>query len=402
MSKSAGRLPLATIFLTVILDSAGIGLVLPVLPDLFTAKGQGGHAVAFGFFLSLYALMQFLFAPILGRLSDRVGRKPVLIASVAGAVLSYSVMALLPPLWILFIARAVAGITGSNMSVASAYLTDISGPEDRAARFGQLSACLGIGFILGPALGGVLRDVGLNWPFAAAAALAAINLAMVLLVLPESRVKREAMPVSGDGPADPFAGLRGIASFRSLTGLLFVVTMMAMIGEIGGSVWVFYVEHRYHWHGLTVGISMTLFGLFHTLAQAFVVGPLTRRFGERAALLTGIFADMLSYIAIALATDGWMIFLLVPFLCLGGIGPSVLQAVISHKVDEDRQGELQGVMASLQSLAAIIAPLVFLGLYFATRDISPGTVWPGLVWIVGAALYLLCLPIVLRRSVYTS
>ena len=147
---------------------------------------------------------------------------------------------------------------------------------------------------------------------------------------------------------------------------------------------------------------MTLFGLFHTLAQAFVVGPLTKRFGERAALLTGIFADMLSYVAIALVTDGWMIFLLVPFLCLGGIGPSVLQAVISHKVDEDRQGELQGVMASLQSLAAIIAPLVFLGLYFATRDVSPGIVWPGLVWIVGAALYLLCLPIVLRRSVYTS
>ena len=233
MSKPAGRLALATIFLTVILDSAGIGLVLPVLPDLFSAKGQG-HAVAFGFFLSLYALMQFLFAPILGALSDRIGRKPVLIASVAGAVLNYTVMALLPPLWILFIARAVAGITGSNMSVASAYLTDISGPEDRAARFGQLSACLGIGFILGPALGGMLRDFGLNWPFAAAAALAAINLAMVLLVLPESRVARDEVEA---GAADPLQGLRGIASFRSLTGLLFVVTMMAMIGEIGGSVW---------------------------------------------------------------------------------------------------------------------------------------------------------------------
>jgi DHA1 family tetracycline resistance protein-like MFS transporter len=387
--SSNNRLALAAIYLTVVLDAAGIGLVLPVMPDLFGGQSSG---ILYGLFLSLYALMQFLFAPILGSLSDRVGRKPVLAVSLAGAIVNYAVMACLPSLWVLFVARALAGMTGANMSVASAYLADISVPEERAARFGQLSAAFGVGFILGPAAGGMLREIGLNWPFAAAAVLVGVNLLLCLLVLPESRATEP-----HEGGLDPFKGLREIGVFRGIAGLLMASGIFALTGEVGGSVWVFYVQQKFQWHGVSVGLSLTMFGLFHALVQAFIVGPITKRLGERGALLLGICADSLGYVALALLTEGWVVFALVPLLCVGGIGPSVLASVISNKVDEARQGQLQGVIASLASLAAIIGPLVFLSVYFATR-----AVFPGLVWILGAALYLICLPVLLRKATYAK
>ncbi len=384
-------LPLFTVYLTVMLDMAGIGLVLPVLPDLFGANASGATTgMAYGLFLSLYALMQFLCAPLLGGWSDRIGRKPVLIISLIGTAVNYAIMACLPPLWILFVARGIAGITGSNMSVATAYLTDISTPEDRAKRFGQLNACMGIGFILGPALGGMLREAGLMWPFVAAGALAVVNLLMCLFVMPESRTVEPSTE-----KLNPLAPLNGITAFKGIVALLFAGGLFAIIGEIGGSVWVLYVEQRYDWQGITVGLSLTLFGLFHALAQAFLVGPVTKRVGERGALLLGVFADMFCYVALGLATKGALVWALIPLLSVGGIGPSILMSVISKQVDEDRQGQLQGVIASLQSLAAIIGPILMLNIYFLSRDS-----FPGLVWIIGAALYLLVLPIVLRRSVY--
>jgi len=389
------RFALFAIFLTVTLDMAGIGLVLPVLPDLFGANTSGATVgqntgMAYGLFLSLYALMQFLCAPLLGGWSDRIGRKPVLTISLVGAAVNYAVMACLPSLWILFVARAIAGVTGANMSVAQAYLTDISTPEERAKRFGQLNACMGVGFILGPAAGGLLREAGLMWPFALAAALTVVNLLLCLFVLPESRAVEPSTE-----KLNPLAPLTSITAFKGIIALLLAGGLFAIIGEIGGSVWVLYVENRYNWQGMTVGVSLTLFGLFHALAQAFLVGPMTKRLGERGALLVGVFADMACYVALGLATKGAFIWALIPLLSIGGIGPSILMAVISKQVDEDRQGQLQGVIASLQSLAAIIGPVLMLNIYFLTRD-----VFPGLVWIIGAALYLLVLPIVLRRSIY--
>ncbi len=389
------HLSLFTIYLTVTLDMAGIGLVLPVLPDLFGANASGAMVgqnagMAYGLFLSLYALMQFLCAPLLGGWSDRIGRKPVLTISLIGAAVNYAVMACLPPLWILFVARAIAGVTGANMSVATAYLTDISTPEDRAKRFGQLNACMGIGFILGPAAGGLLREAGLMWPFALAAALTVVNLLLCLFVLPETRAAEHSTD-----KLNPLAPLTSITAFKGISALLVAGGLFAIIGEIGGSVWVLYVENRYNWQGITVGLSLTLFGLFHALAQAFLVGPMTKRLGERWALLTGVVADMACYVALGLATKGAYVWMLIPLLSVGGIGPSILMAVLSKQVDEDRQGQLQGVIASLQSLAAIIGPVLMLNIYFLSRDS-----FPGLVWIIGAALYLFVLPIVLRRSIY--
>ncbi len=393
MTKRANFLALIAIFLTVVLDAAGIGLVLPVMPDLFAGTGNAaGSGPMYGLFLSLYALMQFIFAPFLGAISDRVGRKPVLTVSLLGGALNYAVMAFLPPLWLLFVARALAGVTGANMSVATAYLADITPPDKRAARFGQLSAAMGVGFILGPAAGGMLRELGLNWPFAVAAILAAVNLLLCLFVLPESRAAEV-----DEGGLDPLKGLREIGAFKGIAGLLMCVGLFALIGEVGGSIWVFYVQDRFAWHGLSVGLSLTLFGFFHALVQAFIVGPVTKAFGERVTLILAMACDAVCYTVLALISHGWMVFVLTPILCLGGIGPSVLAAVTSRRAGEDRQGQLQGVTASLASLAAIIGPTFFLSLYFGTRGAMPG-----LVWIVGAVLYLPCLFVVLRRATYAG
>ncbi len=219
-----------------------------------------------------------------------------------------------------------------------------------------------------------------------------LNLASTVFLLPETRKKGEAVePVE----LNPLAPLRAILSFRSLAALLLTAAVFGVVGEIGGSVWVLYVEGRFHWHGATVGLSLALFGLFHALVQAFLVGPATQRFGERGALVISMAADGLSYVAIALIDNGIYALALTPLFCVGGMGASILTAVISHKASDDRQGALQGVLSSLGSLAAVIAPVLFLTLYFATRN-----VFPGLVWIIGASLYVLCLPVVLSRKTY--
>lgn len=204
-----------------------------------------------------------------------------------------------------------------------------------------INACMGIGFILGPAAGGLLREFGLMWPFALAAVLTVINLLLCLFVLPESRSVQP-----GTEKINPLAPLTSIAAFKGIGALLVAGGLFAIIGEIGGSVWVLYVEQRYGWQGISVGLSLTLFGLFHALAQALLVGPMTKRLGERGALLTGVFADMACYLALGLVTRGG-IWILIPLLSVGGIAPSILMSVITKQVSEDRQGQLQGVIASL-------------------------------------------------------
>lgn len=396
-AKSQDGRMLAVIYLIIIIDAAGMGLVLPVLPDLL--RSLGGEAATgwpFGAFLGLYALMQFLFSPLLGSLSDRFGRRRILLLSLAGASINYVVMALHPSLWLLFAGRAVAGMTGANMAVASAYLADITPPDKRAERFGRLSACFGLGFIVGPALGGLMSGWGPSYPFIAAAAASLVTLVMTTVLLP--RPSSHWAPVTAAEPFDfnPLSAFRWVFSFPVLAPLLGVFVVFAMIGEVGGTVWVLYGEDRFHWHGLTVGLSLGLFGLFHALAQAFLTGPLSRWLGQRGTLLMGMACDTVAYVCIALADQGWMAFLLIPLFCLGGIGAPVLEGLLSNGVADDGQGRLRGVMASLTSLASIVAPVAVAAIYFASRS------WfPGLVWLLGAGLYLLCLPVVLWRGLYS-
>lgn len=379
------------ILATVTLDAVGIGLVMPIIPRLLREVGHTGDlGWRFGAFLGLYALMQFLCAPVLGAISDKVGRRPVLLVSLAGAAIDYVFMALAPSMAWLFVGRAIAGVTGANMAVAQAYIADITPEAQRARRFGLFSAVFGVGFIAGPVLGGLLGEVWVRAPFLAAAALNGLNLLMALFALPESHRTRGG--AIDRAAFNPFGSLRWASAFPALLPLMAAFVALAIVGEVGGTIWVLYGEDKFAWDPWTIGLSLAGFGLFHALAQAFVAGPISERFGERRALVIGILSDAFAYVAIALATKGWMAFLLLPVFCLGGIGQPALQSLLSRQVDEDQQGRLQGVLASLVSLASVIGPVVIAQAYFASRG------WfPGLVWALGAVLGLMCLPIFLAK-----
>ena len=382
---------LVVILAAVTLDSIGIGLIFPILPSLLReVTGSGDVSLLYGVILALYAFMQFVFSPVLGALSDRYGRRPVLLLSLAGAAIDYLVMAFAPVFAVLLIGRAISGITSANMSVATAYIADITPEEQRARRFGYISACFGIGFIIGPVAGGLLGQYWLRSPFLLAAALNGINLLLALFVLPESRLAKGApLKLSALNPLGPMRWAFGLNTLLPLIGLFFIC---ALVGNIPGTVWVLYGQDKFGWDALTVGLSLAVFGLCHAGSQAFLTGPLTARIGELPTLIVGMAFDGLAFVLVGLATQGWMPFALAPLFALGGVGVPALQSLMSRQVSADRQGELQGVMASVTSLTAIIGPLVGTALYAATRETSIGA-----VWFVGAAIYCLTIPILASR-----
>lgn len=380
-----------TILAVVVLDAAGTGLVMPILPELLRSVAHTTDlSWRYGAFLSLYAALQFLASPILGTLSDRYGRRRVLLVSLAGGMIDYAFMAWAPGFWWLFLGRGIAGLTAANAAVATACLTDITPPERRTRAFGLLSACFGVGFILGPVIGGMLGTISVRAPFVAAALLVMVNFIVALLVLPETRtVKPERIDPAAFHPLAP---LRWIGAFPALLPLLSIFIVLSIVGEVGGTVWVLYGQDKFSWDTATVGLSLAGFGFFHALAQAFVAGPLSERWGERSALVVAMICDSAAYIAIAFATRGFVAFLLFPLFCLGGIGQPALLSLMTKRVDADEQGRLQGVLGSLTSLASMIAPLAISEIYFASRE-----VFPGLVWVLGASLLLICMLVLLAN-----
>jgi MFS transporter, DHA1 family, tetracycline resistance protein len=386
------------VLLTIVaLDVAGIGLTLPIIPRLLVEVAHTSDlGWRFGAFLSLYALMQFGFSPILGSWSDRIGRRPVLLFSLAGATVDYLLMAAAPWLALLFLGRAIAGITGASQAVASAYIADVTPEDERAQRFGLLNACQGLGFIAGPLLGGVLGEYWVRAPFIAAALLNAVTFLVTLRVLREPHRAPTARPHTA--PLNPFAAFRWAFSLPGLLSLLLIFIVISLIGQVGGTIWIIYGTDRYGWSPFMLGLSMACFGLLHAVAQAFIAGPLTKRWGERIAILIGVITDAIASVLIAFANRGWMPFALMPLFCLGAIGLPALQSLLAKQVDAQSQGKLQGVLASLLSLTSIVGPVVISDVYFATR-----ASFPGLVWVAGAALYIFTLPILinLRRNVST-
>ena len=380
---------LIVIILVVVLDAIGIGLIFPILPSLLEQlTGRGDVSTTYGIIVAAYAAMQFVFAPILGLLSDRIGRRPVLIVSLAGVAIDYLIMAFTPTLAVLIVGRLIAGITGASMSVAGAYIADISDERDRAQRFSWMSAAFGVGFIVGPVLGGVLSVYFLRAPFLAAAGLNALNLVLALTVLKESRVpSREKLDLTALNPVAP---LRWALGFATLAPLLAMFLIFAINGDIPGTISVLYGQARFHFDGVAVGLWLAAFGACHALAQAFVTGPLSKRLGDRGTLVVGIVADVLAFLGFGFATQGWMAFALSPLSAIGAVGLPALQSLMSAKVGEDRQGELQGVLASAQSLTSIAGPLIGTAIFALT----PG--YPGAVWLVAAALYLPAIPVLSR------
>lgn len=375
------------IIMVCMLNAVGIGLIFPILPALLKElTGSGDISTTYGLILAAYAAMQFLFSPVLGVLSDRYGRRPVLLISLAGATIDYLVMAPTPALWALIAGRVIAGITGASMSVAGAYIADISDENDRARRFSWLSAAFGVGFIVGPMLGGVLGTAFVRAPFLAAAALNGLNLILAFSVLKETRAPSRAK--FDLGTLNPFAPLKWALSFPALAPLLALFLVFAINGDIPGTVAVLYGTAAFHFDGVTIGIWLSMFGLFHTLVQTFVTGPLAARIGERGTLITAIVGDVLAFAGFGFATQGWMAFALSPLSALGGIGLPALQSLMSARAGKDRQGELQGVLASAQSLTSILGPLIGTTIFFWTEPYFVGA-----IWLVAAALYLLAIPL---------
>jgi DHA1 family tetracycline resistance protein-like MFS transporter len=381
---------IGVLYAIVLLDISGIGITLPILPRLLSEVAHTSElGWRFGAFLGLYALMQFVFSPILGTWSDRMGRRPVLLFSLAGATVDYLMMAAAPWLALLFVGRAIAGITGASQAVAAAYLTDVTPEPLRARRFGQLNAFQGLGFIAGPLLGGALGEYWVRAPFIAAALLNGITFLVTLWVLREPPRERHVETHSAlINPLEPF---RWALSVPSLLAPLSLFVVFALIGQVGGTIWIIYGADRYAWTPFWVGTSLACFGLLHAFAQAFIAGPLAERWGARGAILTGVVTDVIASVLIAFAAKGWMPFVLMPLFCLGAIGLPALQSLLASQVDTQSQGRLQGVLASLMSLTSIVAPVAISTVYFATRK-----TFPGLVWIAAAALYFLTIPMLLR------
>ena len=374
--------PLLVIFTAIILDAVGIGLIFPILPSLLREVTHAGNVAPYiGIMTALYAAMQFVFAPVLGSLSDRLGRRPVLLISLAGAAVNYLFLAFAPNLWMLLLGRAIAGLTSANTSVAAAYITDISPQDKRARRFGLLNAMFGIGFIVGPVLGGLLGDHWVRLPFIAAAVLNGGNLLLAAFLLPEARMPSgEKLDLAALNPLRP---LQWLFSMKSLLPLIFIFFVFAATGEAYGTAWALWGRDAFHWNGLWIGLSLGAFGVCQTLSQAFLPGPAVKWLGERAAILTGVAGACLALTVMAFATQGWMIFAIMPVFALGGIGVPALQSLATRQVDESRQGQFQGVLASTVSLASIVAPLGFSSVYFVfSRQ------WPGAIWLSVVALYI--------------
>jgi DHA1 family tetracycline resistance protein-like MFS transporter len=399
-TPSRRRAAVVFIFITVVIDVLGFGLIIPVLPKLvqqFMGGDAAEGATMFGVFGTVWALMQFFFSPLLGAVSDRFGRRPVILISCFGLGLDYIVMALAPNIgWLLF-GRIVSGICAASFTTAGAYIADVAPPEKRAAAFGMIGAAFGVGFVLGPALGGLLGNIDSRLPFWGAAALALVNATYGLFVLPESLPpeKRDAFSWK---KANPVGSLKLLSSHPDLLGLASVNLLFQLAHCVLPSMFVLYTSYRYSWDTRTVGLTLMAVGVFSIIVQGGLVKPAVQRLGERGSLYTGLLFGIVGFGAFALApTPFWMWAALPVFALMGLFGPG-LQSLMSKRVAAHEQGKLQGANGSITSIAGLIGPGLFT-LTFA-HFIDKGRAWtlPGAPFFIAAILLVLALLLALQAA----
>ena len=381
------------IFITLLIDVMGWGLIIPVMPKLVSQlKGiPVNEASSYGaWLLFAYAITQFIFAPLIGNLSDRYGRRPVLLSSLTGFGIDYIFMALAPTYGWLFIGRIIAGFTGASFTTGAAYIADVSTPETRAKNFGMIGAAFGLGFIIGPALGGLLAGWGIRAPFYAAAGLCLLNALYGYFVLPESLSKENRRTFEWKR-ANPFGSLKFLRKTPSIGGLAvcyFLIYLAAM--AVQGN-WNYFTMYRFNWTEKLVGISLAVVGLLVGVVQAGLTRVINPRLGNEKSIYLGLFLYTLGLVLFAFATHGWMMFaFLVPY-CLGGIAGPALQSTMAGHVPRNEQGELQGSLTSLMSLTTIIGPLIMNNLFkYFTTDKAP-FYFPGVSFLLGAVFMLMSL-----------
>lgn len=388
MQEAQERRALAIVLATLLIDTIGFGIIMPVMPRLITGLTHGSLSDAArtgGWLMFAFAGMQFLFGPVMGGLGDRFGRRPVILTSLVAFGLDYIVMGLAPNIGWLFASRAVAGMAGASFVPASAYISDITPPERRAQNFGLVGAVFGVGFVLGPALGGLLGTLGVRAPFFLAAALALTNACVGFFLLPESLPAGRRRAFS-PARANPFGTFRSLARHRGAAPLFAAWFLWMIAHQAYPAVWAFYTRYRYHWNEGAIGASLTYVGLLMALAQAFITRRLIPRIGERRAILLGMTLGLAGFAGNVFASAGWMIYPIMAVAALQSLVYPSMNSTLTRLVAADEQGELQGGIASLQSVAAIIGPPMLTAAFaHFTREGAPH-VFPGAPYALAATL----------------
>ena len=395
------KLPIFVIFTTVVLDSMGIGIIIPVMPALF-AEVTGSEkisdiAIWGGLLASTFALMQFIFGPILGALSDRYGRKPILLLALFVMAAYYLLMGFAQTLWLLFLGRLIGGITAATHATANAYMADISSPEEKAARFGMLGAGFGLGFVLGPLIGGLLGEWGPRAPFFAAAMLAAANGVLCYFVLKESlksKNRREFMWYR----ANPIGAILDLRKFEGIYSLLLVFLLFTIGTSIYAAIWPFFTVERFSWSPGMIGISLTIYGVCFAIVQGVLVRPAIKIWGEEKTIIIGFCFEFSAMVTFAFLTDGKILIILIPLASLGVLAQPAIQAILSKSVGDDRQGAIQGVASSLNAIAMVITPITMTWILAVFSDKTAKYYFPGMPFLISALMVLLCLFIIYRRK----
>lgn len=399
MTKPPRQAAIAFILLTLFIDILGIGIIIPVLPELIKELVGGDETVAapyVGIIGATYALMQFIFAPVVGALSDRFGRRPVLLASMFGLGIDFLITGFAPTIVWLFLGRLVAGIMGASFTTANAYIADVSTAETRARNFGLVGVMFGLGFVVGPALGGLLGGISLRLPFFVSAGLALVNWLYGYFILPESLPpeERSELNLSKANPLGTILQLRAYPIVGGLT-VAFVCTSLAQRGL--ENVWVLHSGYRYGWDEVANGWALCLVGFMALIVQGGLVRPVIKRFGERKTAVVATLISALAFLGYGLASEGWMVPCIIIFGSLGGLGGPAMQSLVAASVPSSEQGKVQGAVTSMISLTNIAAPLIFTaGLFsFFTSSAAPFQL-PGAPFLVGSLLWLVASFVLVR------
>ncbi len=386
------------IFATLIIDITGLGIIIPVFPKLIQELTGGTLSEASsygGWLLFSFAIMQFLFSPVLGNLSDQYGRRPILLISLLGFAIDYLFLAFAPTIVWLFVGRLIAGVMGASITTATAYIADISTPENRAQNFGLVGAAFGLGFIIGPVVGGLLGQFGSRVPFIAAAILTFLNFLYGYFILPESLAKENRRKFNIKR-ANPIGSLLQLRKYPVISGLVGCLLLIYLAGQAVQSTWSFFTMEQFSWSEKAVGYSLGFVGLMVAIVQGGLIRYINPKLGPKRSVYVGMVLYVVGLAFFAFAYKGWMMYAALLPYCLGGISGPALQGIMSGQVPPNEQGELQGALTSLVSLTSIIGPLLMTGTfaYFARPDAI--VYFPGAAFLLGAVFALASLILALK------
>lgn len=390
--KEAKNSALIFIFFTVLIDMIGVGLIVPIIPDLIsslTGQNLSDAALTGGLLITAYAGVQFLFAPVMGELSDRFGRKPILLLSLFGLGVDYFIHAFSPTIAWLFVGRILAGIFGASHTVAFAYIADVSNKENKAKNFGIIGAAFGLGFVIGPAIGGI---IGENWgvkaPFFVAAGFSLLNFLFGLFFVKESLAPENRRKINF-AKMIPFVSLSNLRKYKAVIGFVIAFGLAQLAGQVMPNTWSYFTMESYDWNKLDVGISLMVVGILVSVVQAFLTGFLVKKFGNKKVIMWGFTLWTLGMFGIAFAGNAFYLYAATIPYVMGGIATPTIQGVVSNRVSDKEQGNLQGVLTSLGSLTAVFAPIIYTTLFSVYSAPEAPLYFPGAPFLAGAIILIL-------------